>query len=138
MDVPDHVLKLLKTLQHAKGDVEKQRQYLQLDRTFTFQSKDPLFADRPLKFKKLRNNQITQIQSLLPNIVEGQDLTAEESNQLYDAAATTLALASEDNISIDVFRDLEGPFLLEAFHFCLDIIGWTKASAESLGWFRNK
>lgn len=138
MDVPEHILKLQQTLQRSKGDVEKQRRYLQLDSTFTFKSKNPQFTNRPLQFRKLRNNQITQIQSLLPIIPEGQEPTPEQSNQLYEAAATVLALASEDSISIDVFRDLEGPFLLEAFQFVLGLVGWTRASAENLDWFRGQ
>lgn len=138
MEVPEYIRKLQKDLERTDQDVAAQRRYLQLDEVFTFTSKNPQFADRPLKFRKLRNKEVLVITKLMPEIPEGQAATDEQSIQLHEAIATALAMASVDKISILAFRDMEDLLLGEACEFVLGLIGCTKDSVENLNWFRKQ
>jgi hypothetical protein len=133
-------IKILRAkLAKTESKVDERRKYLHLDDTFTFKSKVEQFSDRPLRFRKLRFGEVTQIQALVPSdIEEGKPVSPEDQKKIFEAACTALVAATRDSFSIQDFRDLEPIFVIEAFKWLVDLSGFSEEAVDDLAWFRGK
>jgi len=97
------------------------------------------FSDRPLRFRKLRFGEITQLQALAPaDIEEDKPVAPEDQKRIFEAACTALAAATRDNFSIQDFRDLEPTFVIEAFKWLVDLSGFSEEAVDDLAWFQRQ
>ena len=97
------------------------------------------FSDRPLRFRKLRFGEITQLQALAPaDIEEDKPVAPEDQKRIFEAACTALAAATRDNFSILDFRDLEPTFVIEAFKWLVDLSGFSEEAVDDLAWFQRQ
>ena len=148
---PEHIKQLRAKLGKIEKSVELRRKYLQLDDVMVFKSGQKQFADRPLRFKKLRFAAIMSLLPLLPKVepiisvdekgatVEvWPDLTPEQSTQYFEAACQGLAAASVDKVTAPEFVELEPTLVVEAFKWLLDISGYSAEAIEDIEWFRRQ
>lgn len=147
---PPEVKKLRAKVADTQKAIDKRREYLQLDRVFTFKLTVKEFANRPLRFRKLRQAEVILVQGMMPNIPlppeDAEDaamlkawneLDPKDKMLAHEAMCTALSTATKDDFGIQEFRDLEGPLVIEAFKWLMDVSGYSEQAISDLEWFRR-